>query len=475
VSPAAPAAFPAAPAGALRTVLRRVDFRRLYATRLASQASDGVFQASLAGAVLFNPERAATPAEVAAGFAVLLLPYSLVGPFAGVLLDRWRRQRVLVVANAFRCLAVGVVALLIATGVSGPTLYLSALVVVSVNRFVLAALSAALPHVVSAPTLVVANALSTTSGTVITTVGGGLALLVRLGVGADNGGYAVMALCSAAGYALSATAARGFHRDLLGPDAVERSHRETIGDVFRGLVAGARHVRGLPQTAYALAAIGAHRFFYGISTIATLLLYRNYFHDQGFFRAGLAGLGQAFAVAAVGVLLAAVVTPTAVRRVGKPGWIAIVFGLAAVTEGTLGVPFTMQTLVPAGLLLAFVAQGSKICVDTIVQETVADDYRGRVFSFYDTLFNVTFVAAAVVGAIALPDSGKSYLVLGLIASGYAVTSVLYGAASRGYSAGPAPAGSPPAGSPSAGSSPAGSPRAAPLSGGTASPRSRAHR
>ena len=453
-----PPARTGARAGALWTLLRRADFRRLYTVRLASQAADGVFQASLAGAVLFNPERATSPGQVAAGFAVLLLPYSLVGPFAGVLLDRWRRQRVLVTANLFRCLAVSLVALLIATGVGGVPLYASALVVVSVNRFVLAALSASLPHVVTPPTLVIANALTTTSGTVVTTVGGGIALLVRLGVGADDSGYALIALSSAVGYALSAAAASRFDRDLLGPDDVERSRRETAADVFRGLVAGAQHIRELPQTAHALAAIGAHRFFYGISTIATLLLYRNYFHDDGFFRAGLAGLGQAFAAAAVGVLLAAVVTPVAVRRVGKAGWISTVFALAAVTEATLGLPFTMQTLVPAGLLLAFVAQGSKICVDTIVQETVEDDYRGRVFSFYDTLFNVMFVAAAVAGAVVLPPSGVSYPVLGLIATGYAVTALLYGAASRGYPASP-PADPPPS----------------PPAGGTSRPRSRAHR
>ena len=41
--------------------------------------------------------------------------------------------------------------------------------------------------------------------------------------------------------------------------------------------------------------IGAHRFFYGISTTATLLLYRNYFTDHGIFRRQLAGLGQVFA------------------------------------------------------------------------------------------------------------------------------------------------------------------------------------
>ncbi len=42
----------------------------------------------------------------------------------------------------------------------------------------------------------------------------------------------------------------------------------------------------------------------------------------------------------------------------------------------------------------------KICVDTTLQETVDDDFRGRVFSVYDTLFNVTFVVALLVGAFA---------------------------------------------------------------------------
>ena len=60
-------------------------------------------------------------------------------------------------------------------------------------------------------------------------------------------------------------------------------------DVARGLVAGARHVAERREVASALAAIGAHRFFYGISTIATLLLYRNYFTDDGSSRPGWPG------------------------------------------------------------------------------------------------------------------------------------------------------------------------------------------
>jgi len=69
-------------------------------------------------------------------------------------------------------------------------------------------------------------------------------------------------------------------------------------------------------------------------------------------------------------------------------------------------------------------------VDTLVQEQVEDDYRGRVFSFYDTLFNVTFVAAAVVAAFLLPVSGKSYAMLAVVSTGYALTALGYGLAVR---------------------------------------------
>src|SRR3954469_16853965 len=89
-------------AGGVGELLGRQWFRGLLRTRLVSQTADGVFQASLASAVFFNPDHQVDPKRAAAGFVVLLLPYSLVSPFAGVFLDRWRRQRVLVWANVVR-------------------------------------------------------------------------------------------------------------------------------------------------------------------------------------------------------------------------------------------------------------------------------------------------------------------------------------------------------------------------------------
>src|SRR3954454_9139795 len=202
-----------------RQLLRRRDFRRLLGTRLSAQFGDGVFQAALAGTVLFNPQRAADPLAVAAGFAVLLLPYSLVGPFAGVWLDRWSRRSILLRANVVRAVLVAAGAALVAAGIGGGPFYLAGLAVFSVNRFVLAALSAALPHTVEAPVLVSANALSTTSGALVTVLGGGAALGVLRLVGEGDAGYALLAMGSALPYLIAAAVVARFGRSALGPDA----------------------------------------------------------------------------------------------------------------------------------------------------------------------------------------------------------------------------------------------------------------
>jgi hypothetical protein len=404
--------------GRLRAALRREGFARLFATRLIAQFGDGVFQASLAGAVLFNPEHQARAANIATGFAIVLLPYSLVGPFAGVLLDRWWRQRVLVTANLIRAVLVIAVAGEVWAGMDGEAFYISALVVISVNRFFLSALSASLPHVVEPDELMSTNALTTTCGGIATTLGGAIAIGLRSLSGADNAGYAIVAAASALPYLASAFAARRFEREQLGPDEVSRGNRETPREVAIGLLAGARHVSQRPPVLWALAAIGAQRFCYGMSTICILLLYRNYFEPHGFFRAGLSGIAQVVVGVAVGGGLAALITPAATRRFGFARWPVALLILAGIVEIAFGLPYRIELVPIAAFGLGLAAQGFKICVDTRVQRTVEDAFRGRVFTVYDTIFNLSFVGAAVVTALTLPDTGHSPISVIIIGVAY---------------------------------------------------------
>jgi MFS family permease len=405
-------------------------FRRLFALRLACQFGDGVFQASLAGAVLFDPERQASATDVAAGFAVLLLPYSAIGPFAGVFMDRWWRQRTLAVANLVRAVLVLGVAAEIAAGVSGAVFYASALVIISISRFVLSGLSAALPRVVADAELVTANAVSSTGGTVITAIGGGAAVGVRALLGNTDGDYALIAAAALVPFLVAAAIASGFARRDLGPSDQERRTRETAGEVLRGLLAGARHVRDRPPVARGLAAIAVHRLCYGMWTVSTVLLYRNYFSGDRFFKAGLAGLTQVVAGVAVGGALAALVTPSAFRRWGAMRWPTAMLAASAMLELVLVLPYSKPLLVLSALLLGFASQAIKISVDTLIQHSVEDAYRGRVFALYDMLFNVALVLAAVLTAVALPESGHSPASVVVIAVGWAATASAYVTSSR---------------------------------------------
>ncbi len=413
----------------LRAILLRRDFRRLFATRLSSQFADGIFQAGLAGSVLFNPDRQTEPLAVALGFASLLLPYSLVGPFAGVLLDRWSRRNVLVVANLIRPALVPFIAAMVWFGREDGLFMLFALLAIGVNRFFLSGLSASLRHVADLDHLATANSLSTTSGSIVFSLGVGTAVGLRALTGADDHGYAIVTLCAVVGYLVSSALAAGFRRDQLGPDATELASRSTVRDVARGLKLGLRHLQERRGAGQMLLVTSAHRLFFGILMIATLLLYRNYFEADGFFRTGAAGLGQTIAASAIGAFIAAAVTPWAIRTLGARVWITVLLLVTAVVEAILGAPYSTKALLPAVLLIGLAAQGIKIVADTTLQAECDDEFQGRVFSLYDMTFNVSLVGGLLLGAVTLPTTGKSYAVLGFVAAGYACTAIWYAWAS----------------------------------------------
>jgi hypothetical protein len=344
--------------------------------------------------------------------------------------------------------------------VGGFPFYVSALVIISISRFINSALSAAQPHVVADAELVTANAVATTGGALLTAAGGGVAIAVRALIGDTDGDYAVIAAAALLPYLVGALIAQWFPRTRLGPSAAERAARETPAEVVRGLVAGTREVHRIAPVWNGLLAMGAHRLCYGIWTVCTVLLFRNYFSDEGVFRAGLTGLGQVVAGIAAGGALAALATPVAYRHLGGVRWPAAMLAASAVFALGLGLPYDPALNVVAALLLGFTSQSVKISVDTLVQHHVSDAYRGRVFAIYDMLFNIALVLAALLTAAVLPEDGHSPASIAAIAIGWLVTAALYlttarrttpatppppdrGPADRAPSAAPADGGRPP--------------------------------
>ncbi len=414
-------------------MLARQGFRRLYATRLISQTGDGIFTAGLGTYVFFNATSFPNPAAAAISFAVLYLPYSLVGPFAGVFIDRWSRRQILFLAALARAGFVGLLALFIATGALGPPVWLAALVVLGVNRFFLAALSAALPHVVDADELVMANSVGPTSGTVAAFVGGIAGTGVHLATGGGPAGSAITLCAGGVCYVAAGLAARRMPRDSLGPTPAEEAGHASVSteleNVAAGLISGLRHVWERRPARAALIATTAHRFLYGILLLMSILLYRNYFFHGSNGNTALAHFLPVVISSALGYGAAAWLTPVATNRMSNATWVTAMLALGGVVTGTLGLTFGQAEYVAIGFILGVVAQGITISTTTILQQDTDDEYLGRVFSVNDMLYNASFVAGAAACAGFMPESGHSVAMLVIAAAGYVAAAVGYRAIS----------------------------------------------
>lgn len=407
-----------------RRLLAIGEFRRLLFSRFSSQWGDGLFQTGLAGAVVFNPERAVSPEEIAAGFVILLLPYSLIGPFAGALLDRWDRRRVLVAANLLRGLLIAVSAVSVATGAAGFPILLLALIVIGISRFVGAGLSASLPHVVPVRNLVEANALSVTLGAVVSVIGGGCAVGLRALFGEDNIGSGITTAVAIVGSLSAALLAGRFARGALGPDRVVEPSTAIVA-VASGLFDGARVAARTPSVAAGFCALMAHRASFGISLLLTVILMRYSFDDWGPIKAGLPGLGVVLGAGGLGIFIAGLTTARLVTSLGRKRTVFLSLGVAACTQFGLGLPMLLPTTLLAAFLIAYTGQVVKLCVDAAVQRDIGDETRGRVFALYDMLFNITQALAVAIAAAVIPANGESATLI-------VVATVLYLAGITGF-------------------------------------------
>jgi len=414
----------------LRTVLAGSGFRKLFAIRLVSRFGDGIFQAGLGTYVFFNAQSYPDPTSAALAFAVLYLPYSLIGPFAGVFIDRWCRRQILLWSAVLRGGAVGLTGFLIAAGRLGLPVYAAALLVFGINRFFLSALSAATPHVVREDELVMANAVAPPIGTLVAFLGGIIGVELHLSTGSGRIGSAITLLVAGLCYLASGAVSTLIRRAALGPDhppgepAPQRLGTQLAG-VAVGLAEGARHVATRRRALAALAVTGSQQFLFGIVLLMSILLYRNYYYAGAGASAALKHFLLLLTITGLGAAAAAFSTPVATKRISKPAWIIALVAASGLATGGLGSEFAQPGFLALGFVLGMAGQGVNICTTTIYQEEIADQFLGRVFSLNDLSFNASFVAGATVCAFTIPDDGKSLVLVLAAAAAYLASAAGY--------------------------------------------------
>lgn len=371
-------------------VLKNGRFARLWLGQVISAVGDYFY--FLAVPILINKLTGSTAAIGLAMIFGFALPQLLFGLPAGVLVDRWDRRRVMIVADAVRAVMV-LGGLLVRDAQSIWILYAVGFMVSVASRFFFPARGALIPALVAENELVAANGLSQLTETASLLVGPALAgfMIAWFGEGVafavDSASFVVSALAIWSIGAVTAQSARS---------ASERTMRALWSELVDGLrlLLGHPVLRGIVLS-FAVVHLGLG----AINVLWVPLLSRNY-------GVGPEGMGIVDSMQGVGMALGGLAVGwLAVRfgkiRIGAAGLVVIgmMLGLTGVAPGFV---YIMGFTFVLGLALAPV----EAALTTLMQLNAPDQSRGRVFSAFGTF-------GSLAGIISMAGAGGAAELVGI--------------------------------------------------------------
>ncbi len=427
----------------LARLMRHAGFRRLVIVRGLSQGGDAVVQVGMATYLLFSPQSQPNAWAVAAVIALVMLPFSVVGPFVSPILDRHSRQRIVIGCDLARMILALAMTAMVMTGHTGVTwqaaLMVLLLITLSLNRLQIAGLSAGMPLTIDSDEYLNASAIMPMLGPLSGMVGGALAGVVRLAAARllpSNWADGLVFLIASLLFIGAAAVALGFGRNQLGPQT--GAPVTTWAQVFSGLTDAGREIARKRAAALSMIMVFFARLGYGALMTAIIVLYRHYFGSDADLERVMIEMGAWFLVSGAGFALSGLVASPASAVIGVRRTMIVAFAAAAVVQLMPGSLLVRPGLLIAGFVLGLCLQSVKICADAVVQAHIDDDVRGRVMVVYDIINNLGYVVGAVIAAALLPFDGHSvpfFVGLAGIFAACAVVFSLTSSESEGYQRG----------------------------------------
>ena len=378
----------------LALILKKPDFRNLMFAQFLAQAGDGIVQTALAKFIVFGGqegfdlEGARDPQELLRIALYLFVPYTILSPFLGVVIDRWDRRRLLFLANGLRAVVILLLGLVTIDRLPDAVVFLAFLLTLTSTRIVLATKAAAIPATVGESSYVDANAVSQLGGALFQLGGAAVAFVAAEFITPDP-----IAIGGALVYGAGAVFALLIHH--AGETRSKLTFGQEVSRVVGNIVEGLREVARTPKAGAAITTYFWLRLLWSFSIVSI-----------GFVARDLLGVrpgedGDAITVVitggagAIGAVLGFVMAPRLVERVQPKGTLvlgaSIVAGAAILVLGAVEMNVALATMT---FFLGFGFFLAKITLDSMVQEALGDDFRGRAFSLYDIAYNLAWVIAA---------------------------------------------------------------------------------
>lgn len=170
-----------------REVLKKRDFFLLWLGQIISQLGDRLDQMAL---IAFVYSRApGSTIEIAKILSFTIIPVFVIGPIAGVYVDRWDRRRTMFICDFLRAILVFTIPFFLFYTKSLIPIYLIIFIVFSIGRFFVPAKLSIIPDLVDKKDLLMANSLVNTTGMIAAILGFGISGLIVEWLGAKSGFY----------------------------------------------------------------------------------------------------------------------------------------------------------------------------------------------------------------------------------------------------------------------------------------------
>jgi len=168
-------------------VLKNRDFFFLWLGQIISQLGDRLDQMALIAFVYLRAP--GSTLEIAKILSFTIIPVFIIGPIAGVYVDRWDRRRTMYTCDFLRAVLVFTIPFFLFYTKSLVPIYLIIFIVFSIGRFFVPAKLSIIPDLVEKKDLLMANSLVNTTGMIAAILGFGISGVVVQWLGAKSGFY----------------------------------------------------------------------------------------------------------------------------------------------------------------------------------------------------------------------------------------------------------------------------------------------
>ena len=171
----------------IRSVLKNRNFFLLWLGQIISQLGDRLSQMALIAFVYLRAP--GSTIEIAKILSFTIIPVFVVGPIAGVYVDRWDRRRTMFACDLLRAILVFTIPFFLFYARGMALIYLIIFVAFSIGRFFVPAKLSIIPDLVKKQDLLMANSLVNTTGMIAAILGFGISGIIVERIGAKSGFY----------------------------------------------------------------------------------------------------------------------------------------------------------------------------------------------------------------------------------------------------------------------------------------------